>query len=116
MFRNSTAPGDMYVGLYENPNLQVELQWRDQPNANAISTVNQTGDTVNPKWLELVKNGNTFTAYYATTTGVPTAANWILLATHTTVFSSGTYLGGLAVCSHNTAQLNTSVFSNLTQQ
>jgi hypothetical protein len=116
MFRNSTAPGDMYVGLYENPNLQVELQWRDQANANAISTVNQTGDMVTPKWLELVKNGNTFTAYYATTTGVPTAANWILLATHSTVFSSGTYLGGLAVCSHNTAQLNTSVFSNLTQQ
>jgi len=116
MFRNSTAAGDMFVGLYENPNLQVELQWRDQTNANAISTVNPTGDTVTPKWLELVKSGNTFTAYYATTTGTPASTDWVLLATHTTVFSSPTYLGGLAVCSHNTGQLNTTVFSNLTQQ
>ena len=29
MFRNSTAAGDAFVGLYQNPGNLLELQWRD---------------------------------------------------------------------------------------
>ena len=64
----------------------------------------------------LVKSGTTISAYYATTTTPPTASNWGLVGTHTTVFSGSTYLGGLAVCSHNPPQLNITVFSGFTQQ
>ena len=116
MFRDSTAGGAEYVGLYENPNKQVEIQWRDSTNAAANWAGSQVGDTVNAKWLKLVKSGSTFMAYYAITSGVPAATDWTLIGTHTTTFTNSTYLGGVVVCSHNNGFLNTSTFSNLSQQ
>ena len=116
MFRNSTASGDAFVGLYENPNLQVELQWRDTLNVAANWGGTQVGNTTAAKWLKLVKSGNTFTAYYATTTGTPAATDWVLVGVHTTSFTNSSYLGGLAVTSQNNSLLNTSIFSGVSQQ
>ena len=116
MFRASTAAGSAFVGFYENPNLQVELQWRDGTNIAAAWVGPQVGNTTNAKWLKLVKSGSTFTAYYATTTN-PVSTDWVLVAAHASpAFTGSSYLGGLAVTSQNNAQLNTSVFSGLTQQ
>jgi hypothetical protein len=116
MFRNSTAAGDAFVGLYQNPNLQVELQWRDTLNVAANWGGTQVGNTTNAKWLKLVKSGNTFTAYYATTTGTPAATDWVLVGVHTTAFTNSSYLGGLAVTAQNNSVLNTSIFSGVSQQ
>jgi hypothetical protein len=115
MFRNSATAGAAFVGVYQNPSTAVELQWRDTDNnqANYNSQLSPTGSA---NWLKLVKSGTTFTAYYATTVGTPSAANWVLIGTHTTTFTHSTYLGGMAVTAHNNGLLNTSVFSGLSQQ
>jgi hypothetical protein len=116
MFRDSSNSGAEDVGLYENPNLQVELQWRDSTNTAANWAGTQVGNTTNAKWLKLVKAGNTFTAYYATTTATPASTDWVLVGTHTTTFTGTSYLGGLCVCSHNNGLICTAVFSGLSQQ
>ena len=79
MFRNSTSAGAAFVGLYQNPDNLVELQWRDADNHAASWAGVRVGGTMGPKWLKLVKNGATFTAYYATTTAAPSATDWILV-------------------------------------
>ncbi len=116
MFRNSTSAGAAFVGLYQNPDNLVELQWRDADNHAASWTGVQVGGTTAPKWLKLVKNGTMFTAYYATTTAAPAATDWVLVAVHSTAFTNSSYLGGLAVTAHNNSLLNTTLFSNLSEQ
>ena len=116
MFRNSTSAGAAFVGLYQNPDNLVELQWRDADNHAASWTGVQVGGTTTPKWLKLVKNGTMFTAYYATTIAAPAATDWVLVAVHSTAFTNSSYLGGLAVTAHNNSLLNTTLFSNLSEQ
>jgi lysophospholipase L1-like esterase len=115
MFRNSTAAGDQFVSVYENPGNLVEMQWRDTANANAAGT-SQVAISGSATWLELVKVGTSYSAYYATTSGVPTAANWVLINTHASSFTNTNFLAGLAVCAHNNAVSCTTTFSNLSIQ
>jgi Legume lectin domain/Fibronectin type III domain len=114
MFRNSSAAGSAFAALYETPNNQVSFQWRDFDNQSANGTSNEVGDTVTAKWLKLTKSGNTFSAYYATTTGTPASTDWVLVSTHSnTNFTNATYLAGLAVTAHNNTLLCTGVFSGV---
>jgi hypothetical protein len=115
MFRNSLSAGAAFVAVLQNPGGLVELQWRDTDNASA-NTTNQISTGAAANWLELIKTGNTFTAYYATTTGLPKTTDWILVATHTTTFTNSGYDAGLADTAHDNTQLSTAVFSNLTVQ
>jgi hypothetical protein len=116
MFRNSLIAGSAFVALYENPSGLVEMQWRDTDNAFANWPGGQVGVTGAVNWLELIKTGNTFTAYYATTTGTPGATDWMFVASHATTFTNSTFLAGLAVTAHNNSLLNTTVFSQLSVQ
>jgi len=115
MFRNSAIAGAAFVAVYENPANLVEMQWRDSDGAQAAWLGNQMTSPSSANWLELVKTGSTFSAYYATTTSVPAATDWILIATHTSTFTNPTYLGGISVTAHNNGLLNTSVFSGFSQ-
>jgi hypothetical protein len=114
MFRNDTTAGSAWVAVFQNPGNLLELQWRDSANAQANWPGSQVTSAVAANWLELVKTGNSYSAYYATTAGTPSANNWILIATHTTSFTNTTFLGGLAVTSHNNGVLGTAVFSGFT--
>jgi hypothetical protein len=118
MMRTSSAANSPYVAVYVNPSNYAELQYRDtaggQANYIGYQTKPATGTTV--RWLELVKSGSTYSGYYATTTGVPTAANWLPVDTHTAPTNPTSYLVGLAVCSNSSNALNTTVFSQLTFQ
>ncbi len=72
MFRNSSTATSPFVALYELPNLQVSLQWRDKESTAAdCPTIVSVGDTTSAKWLKLTMSGSTFTAYYATTVAAP---------------------------------------------
>ena len=66
------------MGLFQNPSNVVEIQWRDVDGGSAGSG-SQVGPTGSAKWLEIVKVGPVFSAYYATTTGTPTASDWIFV-------------------------------------
>jgi fibronectin type 3 domain-containing protein len=111
MFRDGTGAGAPYVALLQNPNDQVEMQWRDSTGAVSNWNGMQVGDAVNVKWVQLVRSGNTFTASYAATVGVPTASDWVLLGTHTLAMSAPTV--GLAVTAVNNAALCTTTFSGV---
>src|SRR5262249_11741922 len=111
MFRDGTGSGAPYVAVLQNPNNQVEMQWRDSSGADSNWNGSQVGDMVNAKWLGRVRSGNTFSAYYAATAGLPTAADWVPLGTHTLAMSSPTV--GLAVTAQNNAALCTATFTNV---
>ena len=112
MFRNSKLVGAAFVALFQNPAKQLELMWRDTDNSNANYT-SQITSSAAANWLELIKVGNTYTAYYATTTAAPGASDWKLAGTHTTTLTNSPYYLGLAVTAHDNSQLCAVVFSNL---
>jgi hypothetical protein len=111
MFRDGTASGAPYVAVVENPNLQVEMQWRDTAGADSNWNGAQVGDTVNPKWVRLVRSGNTFSAYYASTSGTPTSSDWVLIGSHTLAMAAPT--AGLAVDANTNSALTTATFTNV---
>lgn len=111
MFRDSFAAGAMFADVVVTPSSGVSFQWRNAANGNS-NYVQITGQTA-PKWVKLTRNGNSFTAYYATTTGTPTAANWIQIGGPQTIAMNSAAKVGLAVTSHNNGTLCTSIFSNV---
>jgi titin len=111
MFRDGTGSGAPNVVVEENPNLQVEMQWRDTAGADSNWNGAQLGDTVNAKWLQLARSGNTFSAYYAATAGIPTSTDWVLIGTHTLAMANPT--AGLAVTAGNNSALCTATFTNV---
>jgi hypothetical protein len=111
MFRDGTDPGAAYVGVFMNPNGQVEMQWRDTAGGASDWNGSQVGDTGGPKWVKIVRSGDTFTAYYAETTGTPTDSDWIAIGSRTIAMSSAT--AGLAVSAGDNTQLATATFTNV---
>jgi len=112
MIRNSKATGAAFVAVFQNPGKLLELMWRDADNTYANYT-SQITSTATANWIELIKTGNNYTAYYATTTSAPTASDWKLIGTHTTTLTNSTYYAGLSVTAHDNSQLCTVIFSNL---
>ncbi|WP_174240681.1 chitobiase/beta-hexosaminidase C-terminal domain-containing protein, partial [Granulicella sp. S156] len=107
MIRESTASGAAYVGVYITPGKGASLQYRPSDNATAVNGPETTGLTA-PYWVQLVRNGSTFTASIS-----PDGVNWTVFGTETvTMAASAT--AGLAVCSHDNTQLSTAAFTNVT--
>ena len=107
MIRESTASGAAYVGVYMTPGKGASLQYRASDNATAINGPETTGLTA-PYWVQLVRNGSTFTASIS-----PDGVNWTIFGTETvTMAASAT--AGLAACSHDNTQLSTATFINVT--
>ena len=71
------------------------------------TTSSSTSNTTPPRWVRLIRSGNTLTAAHSAD-----GANWTSL-TARTVTMSGTVYVGLVVSSGNTTALNTAVFSNV---
>jgi hypothetical protein len=61
-----------------------------------------------PLWFKLARTNNIFTGYVSTDD-----MNWTVVGQNTIAMTTN-YLVGLAVCSRTTAELNSSVFDNLT--
>jgi hypothetical protein len=112
MFRDGTGSGAPYVAVFVNPNGQVEMQWRDTAGAASDWNGSQVGDTGGAKWLKIVRSGDTFTAYYAETSGTPTDSDWIQIGSHSLAMSSPT--AGLAVTAGDNTALCTATFTNVT--
>lgn len=60
-----------------------------------------------PRWLKLVRSGDTFTAYQS-----PDGVNWVSLGSQTVSLGAAVYVG-LAVTSHVAGTLATAVFDNI---
>src|SRR5690606_12626090 len=73
-------------------------------------TIDATSST-SPAWVKLVRSGNTFTAYYATTTRLPDNSDWKVIDSATPTFSAQPYQAGLAVASGDNAVTNVGYFT-----
>jgi poly(hydroxyalkanoate) depolymerase family esterase len=108
MFRDSADAGAMYADVAVTAGQGVSFQWRSSTGGSSADT-QVTGVTA-PAWVKLVRSGNSFSAFYATTTGTPTASDWIQVGTAQTIAMSSTAQVGLAVTSHNDGTPCTSTF------
>lgn len=116
MFRDSTAAGAMYALVDSNPAGGLEFTYRTATGGNA--SVSGTGTTTivpsptTPIWVELVRSGTSYTAFYSTSVTLPTS--WTQIgAAETISFSNSTNLVGLAECSTVATSLNTATFDNV---
>jgi hypothetical protein len=109
MFRDSAAANAAYAFAWVSPSNQVTFETRSSNGATASYTVSLSPGG-SPVWVRLIRNGsssNQFSAYYSLN-----GTSWTQVGTTQTVTMSSAYLAGLAVTSHNTTTLNTSVIDN----
>ena len=109
MFRDGSASNAANVGVFATPNNGVSLQWRSTAGgaANNSGISNVPSPTASaPIWLELVRNGNVFTASYSTN-----GTTYTTVGTETITLDTA-LLAGLAVTAHNNSLLATATFAN----
>ena len=112
MFRATTATDSPFVDLVYSHTQGLRMHYRDTTGAAVAVQGAGVAMTAAPFWLKLARSGNTFTAYYATTT-TPLPADWTLLGTHATTLPASA-LTGLAVSSHDNNLLARAGFTNTT--
>lgn len=105
MIRESTAADSKHVILNVKPSGDVEFMRRDS-GGGMTDYLGGSGGAL-PRWLKLVRSGNTFTAYLS-----GDGVNWSPLGS-TTVSMSGTVRVGLAVTAHDNTELSTATFSGV---
>ena len=111
MFRDSLAAGAMFADMVVSYSSGVSFQWRNSTGGNC-GFAQVTGISA-PAWIKLLRSGDSFTAFYATTTGTPTASDWIQVGTPQTVAMASRAQVGLAVTSHNNGTLCTGTFTGV---
>lgn len=104
MFRESTAAGSKEISIVVRPDKQVVMQYRDTTDGSSES-LGLLGGTANVKWIKLVREGDLFTGFYSFD-----GESWILINS-ATVGMAASVLRGLAITSHNDAELSTAAFN-----
>ena len=110
MFRDSAAANAAYAFAWVSPSNQVTFETRAANGVSSSYTI--TVSASSSPWVRLVRSGasdNQFTASYSSN-----GTSWTTLGTTQTVTMATAALAGVAVTSHNTASLNTSVIDNVT--
>src|SRR5262249_21742141 len=118
MIRADLSAGAQNDFMLYTPNTghqEPVMQWRDTTDGGSGDTGNHgTGTTPNvaaPVWLPLVRNGTTFTGYWATdSNGTPNT--WQQIAVHGTPMP-GTVFVGLALTAHNNGATATATFDHV---
>ena len=109
----SAATGDAaYIALLQNKQLDANesaLRSQYRLTTGADSTNNYVEGYSDPKWMRIVRTGNTFVSYTSTT-----GTDWTPVETQTIVMSS-TVLAGFAVTSIDSNNLNCAIFDNVSQ-
>jgi regulation of enolase protein 1 (concanavalin A-like superfamily) len=108
MIRETLAAGSRRVLADVEPvtSTGIEFIWR-ATNNGVSSSSSVTGQTA-PNWVRLTRTNNTFTAYYS-----GNGSTWTQIGTPTNITMAVSAYVGLAVCSHNTAALCTSLIDSV---
>ena len=107
MFRGTLAPGAINALAAITPSNGAVFQ--ERPSTGAASIEVTYGPMVKPPyWLQVVRAGNTFSAYLS-----PDGNTWTSLGVTSVTMASQAYVG-LAVSSHDNGTLSTAVFDNVT--
>jgi O-glycosyl hydrolase len=106
MIRDSVASNgaNAFIGLTPGNG----VTWQDRTADGGSTGWNNTGGLSAPYWVELVRNGNTFTGYSSSN-----GTTWTQQGTVTFTMAASA-LVGLAVTSHNTFNACTATFENVT--
>jgi len=105
MLRETGNAGSIHVLLDAKPGGGVEMLVRTSTGG---STTYLAGNSAGiPVWLKLVRTGTKVTGYTSTD-----GTTWTTVGTATVTMATS-IVAGLAVCSHNTAALNTATFDNV---
>lgn len=106
--RLTDSPSAPYYSVLLTPGNGVVVQYRSEQNGDTSQVTGVAGAA--PIYLQISRSGDTFTAY-TSTDGV----NWTEFPGSAVTISalSGTLLAGMVVCSHNTIESNTTVFTGL---
>ena len=107
MIRNSLDPADLEVSVLVRPASGLSFQWRRAyGGATSIATIT---DFALPGWVQLVRQGNLFTASYSTD-----GQNWTNIGTQVSIAMNTNAFAGLAVSSHTNSALCSSMVGNVT--
>ena len=108
MFCQDTTAGSAFYAAFVTPGNGVVVQYRVSAGAGAGQSAQLSTRAV-PAYLEVARVGSTYTAYTSSD-----GATWTPVAgSSATLAVVGTVLGGLAVTSHNSAQLGSATFTNV---
>jgi hypothetical protein len=109
MIRESLAANSRHAMADVEPvtTTGIEFIWRTNTAGNSTSA-SATGLTA-PYWIRLTRTNNTFQAYRS-----PNGSAWTQIGSAVTLSMSNSAYVGLAVCSHASGVLCTSVFDNVT--
>ena len=113
MFHDGTAANAKFAMVVQMPNNEVAFQWRSSTGGSAAWNGARVGGTSSVKWVKLVKNGNAFTGYYATTSAAPASNEWVQIGSPQTISMSTAAKVGLAVTAHNSGLLSTATFTGV---
>jgi hypothetical protein len=105
MIRATTDANSVFVDVVATPGNGVLMEYRP---STGVSAVDVAGPGLSaPCWVKLVRSANSFTGYAS-----PDGTNWTAIAS-TNIVMSDPVSAGMVVCSHNPAQLNTSLIDNV---
>ena len=107
MFRDSSnTVTAAFADAVVTPGAGVEFQWRNADNGTVGSA--SVNGIVAPIWVEVVRNGSTFSAFYSSN-----GTTWTQIGAAETLTMSSTALVGLAVAANSSGSTTTATFSNL---
>ncbi len=107
MIRESTVAGSMNAAVLMTPGRGVVFQRRTSTGGS--TAVTQAAGVVAPRWVRLVRTGNSFAAHHSAD-GVA----WTQIGTSQTINMAASATIGLAVCSHQVSTLCDSTLDNVT--
>jgi hypothetical protein len=109
MIRETTNANSKFAMVCQRPNNEITFEWRTSTGGTASASA-VVGGTTDPKYVRLVRSGNTFTAYYKVNAGDA----WTQVGTSQTISMATATRIGLAVTSHDTTALCKADFSSVT--
>lgn len=107
MMRNGTGDSASFAAVFVGPG-GVKFRYRSGSGSPAAITATSDDD---PAWVKVVRTGNVFTGYYATTTRRPDNADWIVIGSATPSFNSN-YHAGLFVADGDNRRMNFARFTS----
>lgn len=110
MLRLDTTAGSPFYSILVMPQRGITVLDRTTEGAGVNTLATITTGTTPPVYLQVMRSGNTYTAY-TSSDGV----NWTAVAGSSVSIPTltGALMGGLAVSSHNVLLLNTAVFDEV---
>jgi hypothetical protein len=111
MFRESTNANSQFALAAIRPDGQAQFVWRDGTGKEAASS-GLAGGTGHPKWLKIVRNGNSFAAFCKVNAG----DKWLPVGSPQTIKMTPKALVGLVVCAHRAGVLCQAQFDHVELQ